>query len=109
MWLVVAAVWYFIGMLCFYHIADFSKPDWGTAYYLWDKAKDLLFAGAIVYNIPRSKFKIIFYFCIIRLVWEIAALTLNSDINNGRVIDWLFLLFVGIWVYQLSSEWQKLK
>lgn len=105
----ISAAFYFLGLVCFYHIADFTKPEWGVAYYLWDKAKDVLFSAVISYKIPKSKFKTIYYFCVIRLGWEIAALTINSNINDSKVIDFLFLLFIVIWVYQLIREWSKSK
>ena len=105
----ISAAFYFLGLVCFYHIADFSKPEWVVPFYLWDKAKDLLFSAVITYKVPKSKFKTIFYFCVIRLGWEITALTINSNINNSKAIDFLFLLFMGIWGYQLIREWSKSK
>lgn len=108
-WVIIASVWYFVGMICFYHIADWQIEGWVNGYYFWDKGKDLLFAGAITFNVPvyGKQFKTIFYFCIIRLAWEVAALTMNSDINNSMVINILFLLFPLIWVWQLLKEWWK--
>lgn len=113
-WLIIsAAAWYFIGMLTFYQFADFSTPAWAKWYYLWDKTKDVLLAAVIGYSINwGSSFKIIFYFCLIRLLWEVAALIISADINDSRVIDWLFLVFLTMWFYTMLNEvrkWQKPK
>jgi len=107
----LAAMFYFIGLICFYHMADFTKQDWAQIYYLWDKCKDVFFSGVIYFCIPKKgkMFKTIFYFCLIRFIWELAAWMLNSNINNSRAIDFIFLIFLGIWIYQLILEWQRSK
>ena len=113
-WVVVAAVWYMAGLLLFYYAADYSNQHWVSGFYIWDKTKDLLFVTAIMVNLKqfRKSFKTIFYFCIIRLVWEIVADITRVDINNSNVIDWIFLVFLILWLMAAIKElkaWRSAK
>lgn len=111
-WLQLFLIWFLIGMTVFYHMADFSQPVWSHIYYLWDKGKDVLIMAALIALAPRlKKFVLpVFVFSIIRFLWEVAAWVINEDINNSKVIDYLFLLCLGVylWIFiKESKEWQK--
>lgn len=110
----ISVMWYMAGLFLFYHMADFSKIEWQSAYYIWDKAKDLLFVSALLYNFKRMKLSltVVFIFCVIRLLWEIVANITSTDINNSKVIDWIFVAFMIIWFVATIKElieWQKVK
>lgn len=77
-----------MGLLVFYHIADFTDQNWMQGYFYWDKGKDLLFIAAIYYLTRRQRaVLVILLFSAIRFVWELVANLTGLPINNIPVIN----------------------
>lgn len=94
-----------LGLLVFYHIADFSQTDWKNAYYLWDKSKDLILISAIYFLTKRQRsVLVIVMFSAIRFVWELIADISKLDINNTIAINWLFILCLVAWILVMIKE-----
>ena len=108
-WLKFFLIWFLIGMTVFYHLADFSQPVWSHIYYVWDKGKDVLVMAALIAVAPRfKKFVLpIFIFSIIRFLWEVASWVIQADINNSKVIDYLFLLCLAVYLWIFTNEWKE--
>lgn len=111
-WYRSSIMWYLLGLLLFYHMADFSNPVWGHLYYVWDKGKDVLLLVALAGLAPKHRKQIlpVIIFSIIRLLWEVAAWLINQNINGSKVIDYLFLLCLVVYLWPFikeSKEWQK--
>ena len=84
-----------IGATYLYFHNDYNTPLQVQSYYLWDKAKDFLFAGSL-YFVLRGVLKRVFLFisvCMfLRLLWQILEL-INYDYANRVVfLNWLFLM-----------------
>ena len=111
-WYRSSIMWYLLGLLLFYHMADFGKPFWGHLYYVWDKGKDVLLLVTLAGLAPRHRKQIlpVIIFSIIRFLWEVATWIISTDINGSRVIDYLFLLCLAAYLWPFikeSKEWQK--
>lgn len=104
-WASFSLVFYMLGLLVFYHIADFSQTDWKNAYYLWDKSKDLILISAIYFLTKRQRsVLVIVMFSAIRFVWELIADISKLDINNTIAINWLFILCLVAWILVMIKE-----
>ena len=101
----IGLVVYMLGLMVFYHMADFSHPDWKAAYYMWDKAKDLILILAIYLLTKRQRaLLVILLFSAIRFLWELIADISHTDINNIVAINWLFLVCLAAWGWLMLKE-----
>lgn len=109
----IALVWYMSGLLLFFSSADWSVTGWTAGYWIWTMIKDTLFLYAALTAIPNLRNTVypIFFYSIIRSVWEIIAQTLNKDINDSMVLDYMFYIILTITVYNLAknivNQWKK--
>lgn len=98
-----AIVFYILGLFVFYFIADYQYKEWKEIYYLWDKTKDVILWVAAYQLLKRLRPYLlpVVIFSIIRVLWDLTAWIISEDINNTKVIDWLFILLPLsiIWIY----------
>lgn len=86
---------------------------WHDLYYLWDKAKDLLLFIAIfflVHKKVRWAIKPIIVFSSIRLIWQIISSLTGLNINNTKIVGWLFIAAATISDYLFIKgliKWQR--
>ena len=99
-------IYYMGGMLVFYAAADFDKPGWVKAWWIWSMTKESVFVAAlylIVKPLRRVIFPMLFFSCI-RSAWEIVAQLCNQDINNTRIINALFYILFMITIGRLAKD-----
>lgn len=105
-----AIAWYLIGLIVFYTFGQLSVDYWHDLYFIWDKAKDVFFLGAIYQLVRGRTVKYVLIFSIIRLIWEIFSSISGVSINNEKSVGVLFLILAIICLVILLSEytkWQK--
>lgn len=132
----ITGVFIFLGLLYFLMNDIFFPPDElpeeevlryytkvEDRYYLWDKAKDVLLCGTILfllrlirrYENEAALFERfwwpIFIFLVIRFIWEIVAQQFNLNINLDLVGKLLFgvLLLSWFWIVILNflKQWKQ--
>jgi len=104
---------FIVGILLFLTKADFSKEGWTEAYFLWDKAKDIL-ALCLLYILKKNfrlYLRLIIGLATIRFIWDIIAYSLKIDINLQPVITILWGIATGIIIFlsikDLKSLWKQ--
>lgn len=103
-------VWYFVAGLLLFHVeADFSKMSWQNAYYLWQKSLDLLFFLILYSIVPngRSVFIPVIFYSIVRLCFQVITIIAKTDTNDQRIVNTLYLILLGIFIYQSIKEIRK--
>lgn len=96
-WAFSAIGLYIVGMLVFYRWGQLNT-NWYEYYYIWDKSKDVLFLIGIYYLVPRW-FRLavvpVIIFSLVRLLWQIISTFTGLNINNTKVIGWLFVILAA--------------
>lgn len=79
------------------------------AYYLWDKGKDCLFIFCLllVCEPLRRLLLPIFFYSLIRLLWQIFITATNENINDIRWINATWLILASYMTYLSIKENQK--
>src|SRR3954471_6973579 len=113
----IVSLLFFLGLTVHYLYKDnYVQVEWDRYYFLWDKVKDLLLFFGYLYFIPKDKVefrvtvKAICFFCIVRIVWEVLAISKDYVYaSNIRIIDVLFaLLLLSVsWVWIKSNIYGK--
>ncbi len=108
----ISMSFYLIGYLIFASCATFGIQYWVTGYFLWDKAKDVLFLTSI-YHAPKNSTSLMpmILFAGARFVWEIISAITEWNINNTKAVGFLFMasaLTIGIILWQELMKWQRL-
>ena len=96
-----------IGLIAFTSMAVFEQEIWARGYALWDKGKDVLLVG-IIAELSRKKygqlFMPLFYFVIIRLAWDVISWITGLDVNNAKVVGFLFIIYSIYVLYKLIKD-----
>jgi hypothetical protein len=99
----IAAYVFMGGMVLFLSlkVVDNDIPTY-KAYYLWDKGKDCLFIFCLLLACePLRRFLlIVFFYSLIRLLWQIFITATNENINDSRWINVTWLITAGFMTYQ---------
>ena len=106
----LSLIWYLLGLIVFYTFGQIGIDYWAEIYYVWDKAKDVLFIWAIYQLIKGKAFLWVLIFSIIRFVWEIFSLILGTSVNNEKAVAALFLILSILCLAILLrdvSKWRK--
>lgn len=92
---------FMIGMLVFYAMATFHIDYWSRLYFIWDKGKDVI----IMYSLWQLSVKKygqvlqpVFWFTVVRLVWEFISWATGLAVNNSIVVGILFII-VSLYVF----------
>lgn len=105
---------YIIGLLILYTWGQFNQ-GWYEYYYLWDKGKDLLFfigIHCLIENRYKWAVKPVIFFSIIRFVWQIISSITEWNINNVKIVGWLFIVLALICSFLTLKElikWHRQK
>lgn len=134
-WYYIPVLFFFLGVVIFYHYKDnFGYPIcengeivyvssvWDFRYFFWDKGKDCLLTGFIyilLKKLSRSDKRLrtlititlsIFFFALVRWLWEIISFLTGTYINTTWVTDLIVVIFILIWVFpELKKIFQWLK
>lgn len=102
------AAYVFMGGMVFFLTLKVVPNDLPTykAYYLWDKGKDclLLFCLLVMCEPLRRILLVIFFYSVIRFLWQIFITTTNEDINDIRWINVTWLTTVAYMVFLCIKE-----
>lgn len=105
----VALSVYIIGLLILYTWGTLNQ-GWYEYYYLWDKGKDTLLVMAmycLAENRLKWAIKPVIIFSIVRFLWQVTSSITSWDINNIKVVDYLFILLALICSYLSLKELYK--
>lgn len=112
-WVVIALFFYLIPLLLFHTVAVFGT-DWDIAYYVWQKASDVLFIVAIRQLVPHLRTIIvpILLYSTLRLCLQIAGIFKETDQNTQYIITVLYLAALAATLFltikYLEKEWKEL-
>lgn len=103
-----AAIWFYIaGLFTFYLFATFDTYVWDIVYFSWSKLADCgwLFWGVLYFGTEyRSIVKWLFYFSILRFVFDIQSFYTNLGANNEVLVSLSFLALISIVGYMSLKE-----
>jgi hypothetical protein len=106
----IAIGWYITGLMIFLTTGLLDYNGFYPYYYLWDKAKDVIFLAAILRPIPfkeRWAVKPILIYAIIRFVWEIIVTVTGWKINDVKAMAILFLAMLAVCLYLMVTDLRK--
>lgn len=105
--------WFVVGLMAFHIKADFTTKIWADCYYTWDKGRDLLFFLILYRSFPKFRrlISLIIVYAIVRLCFQIVSSVTKMDTNDQRTVNTLYLILLGIFIYQsikeLKNEWHR--
>lgn len=106
-WAAIVAYLFMAGMLLFLtlKVVPNDIPVY-KAYYLWDKAKDLLFLFCLLlFCEPLRRFLfVVLIYALIRFLWQIFITITNEDINDIRWINATWLTLASYMTYLSIKE-----
>lgn len=79
----------------FFLIRGREEEPYTSIYFIWDKGKDALLVKCVLILMDvkyRWIVKPVYYFCLIRLLWEIANPFTDLEINHPDIITGLFTI-----------------
>jgi len=102
------AIWCYVGgLLIFYLCAVFNTYVWDIVYFGWSKLADcgFLFWGVLYYKTEfRSYVKWLYYFSILRFVFDIQSFYTHVGVNNQWFVGLSFLALLSIVGYMSLKE-----
>jgi multisubunit Na+/H+ antiporter MnhG subunit len=101
-------------MLVFLIQATFGLPLWDDVYYLWQAILLSLCFGTILTLLPNENkwiIKPVFYYSLIKVVWEVLSLTTDIDINHPQAVNTAFLVLITgvgmLLLKDLAQRWKR--
>lgn len=96
-----------VPFLVFYSMAAADNTNWHHAYWIHDKAKDVLIMYAL-YRLTWKQYRYIplvcAFFLSIRLLWHIITVTFGVSINHPTAINYLFIILVTVCITIMVKE-----
>lgn len=94
-------LWVLLGVLGNYLFPSFFSLYDCAFYYIWDKAKDLLFCMGLAQFLTdrrlRSAVNCLTFLLAARLTWEILVIFIGFDAaNNAKYVLCLYLIIMGV-------------
>lgn len=113
-WLTALIVFYIVGLLTFYTFAVFDTRAWDIAYFGWAKAFDagVLAWGTLYHTLRigyRDTVKWLFYFSLVRLVFDIQSFFTGIGVNNEFIVAALFLALMLIITALTWKEFKRIE